>query len=347
MTESARSVPLEVLCCPVCRGDLRETGTSERALQCVACARVFPVIMGIPDLRIFSDPYIDIETDRAEARRLANLATDTDLAGLVNAYYRRPGRKTTPEQERRFAAGLLMAGARSAATLEAWQRSDGDAAPGVRLLDLGCGTGPLLLHAAGAFSDAIGVDIGVRWLVIARKRLQEAGRDAPLLCACAEALPLRDGARDVVAAESTVEVTRDPAAALREAYRVLSPGGRVWLTTPNRWSLGPDPHLGVPAGGWWPRPLLERYVRRQGALMPKRRLLSARSLTSLLRESGFENIRLGVPGLPAPMLEGRSLSLRVAGGAYERLRNVPAMRELLLAIGPLLLATGRRPRPSA
>ncbi len=342
MTTSAHSVPLAELCCPACGGALRETGTSEPELRCEACSRIYPVILGIPDLRLFADPYIALEADRAKGRRLAERARDTDFNGLVSAYYAMPDTEDTAQQARLFAAGLRRAPARSAATLEAWQRQDGRPVAGARFLEIGCGTAPLLVHAGRVFTDVIGVDIAFRWLVVARKRLEEAGVDVPLVCACAEALPFRAATRDVVAAESTFEVVRDPAAGMTEVHRVLRPGGSLWMTTPNRLSLGPDPHLGVPAGGWWPRALLERHVRRTGALPPQRQLFSASSLASRLHDTGFEAVRLGLPDLPADAREGLPPLLAAAAAVYGITKHLPVAKQLLLAVGPVLLATARR-----
>jgi ubiquinone/menaquinone biosynthesis C-methylase UbiE len=298
-------------------------------------------VLGIPDLRVFADPYIDIEADRAKGRRIAERYADSDFAGLVRFYYSITD--TVPEdQARRFTAGLLGAPARAAATLDAWEQLAGSPATG-RFLEVGCGTAPLLQHAAARFGDVIGVDIAFRWLIVARKRLEEAGRAARLVCACAEALPLRAETWDVVAGESTLEVTREPGTAASEVFRVCRAGGRLYLTTPNRWSLGPDPHLGVPAGGWWPSSWLAAYARRHAALPPQRHLFSAATIRDLLRKAGFEDVRLALPDVAPAQRRSMSLTTGAAADLYQSAKGIPVFREMLLAVGPLLLATARRP----
>src|SRR5438132_4470724 len=94
--------------CPWCRGGLDPAGAGEPELVCRSCARRFPVIAGIPDLRIFADPYIDIEADRAKARALAARLDDYDFAGLLAHYY--DTTSVVPARDaRRYARGLLGA----------------------------------------------------------------------------------------------------------------------------------------------------------------------------------------------------------------------------------------------
>lgn len=100
------------------------------------------------------------------------------------------------------------------------------AAPGTRLLDVGCGGGQLLAHAAAAGLSGTGVDV-------ARGALAAAERAAPgavLRLADAHELPFDDAAFDLVALVQVLEHLADPLVALREAVRVLAPGGAVRAT---------------------------------------------------------------------------------------------------------------------
>ena len=108
--------------CPHCRQELSESvGGADPELVCQGCQRRFPVICGIPDLRIFPDPYISFEGDRTKARMLFSRFRDLDFAGLVSLYY-----DVTPETPHKDVvlntARLTHAVARSAATLEAFLR---------------------------------------------------------------------------------------------------------------------------------------------------------------------------------------------------------------------------------
>lgn len=331
------------ICCPLCKGDLRETGDRQWELRCDACDRQFPVILGIPDLRIFPDPYIGIEADRTKGLRLAERFDDLDFAGLVDFYYSITD-VVPPKHARQYRRGLMGAAARAEAALAAWESCNGasDCSGSGSLLDIGCGTAPLLRVAAPRFDKLIGIDIAFRWLVVAKKRLAEASLDLPLICACAEALPLPDNAFDRVVADSVIEHVRDQSRALAEAYRVMRPGGRLFLATPNRLSLGPDPHVGIWAGGFLPRALIDACVRRQGGIPPRRRLLSTFALSRLLGKAGFTRCHIFLPDFPAGQRAHFSIWMNRAIGFYHAAKRLPVSRHMLYLFGPLFYAVGEK-----
>jgi ubiquinone/menaquinone biosynthesis C-methylase UbiE/uncharacterized protein YbaR (Trm112 family) len=335
------------LICPACHADLAAAATaadsavtSDQALVCLGCARRYPVLLGIPDLRLWPDPYIGLEEDRVKARMLAEQCAGLSFSAAVELYYR----VTTvvpPFQARRFARSLLAAVERSAALMRTLEQGAPMARDG-SLIDIGCGTAPLLVAARGRCERIAGVDIALRWLVIAQKRLAEAGLSAPLICACAEALPFRSGSFDLAVAEATLEHLRDQSAGLRECHRVLREGGRIFLATPNRHSLGPDPHTGLPAGAMLPRGITATYVRRKGGIPPKRHLLTARSLRRELQQVGFEDIVIDTPEIPAVQRASFGRLTRVGIDIYHAVKRLPGAGAALRAIGPILHAVARK-----
>jgi SAM-dependent methyltransferase len=104
-------------------------------------------------------------------------------------------------------------------------------APGGRMLDLGCGTGTLVLMASRRCPGAtvIGVDGDPTILGIARRKAQRAGISVQLDEGMAYALPYEDGSFDaVVSTLAFHHLTPDQQArALAEVRRVLRPDGRL------------------------------------------------------------------------------------------------------------------------
>jgi ArsR family transcriptional regulator len=96
--------------------------------------------------------------------------------------------------------------------------------PAWRVGDLGCGTGELAALVAPFVRQIIAVDSSSAMLDAARERLGDVG-NVELRAGEIEALPLADGALDVALLFLVLHHVADPARALREAARVLAPGG--------------------------------------------------------------------------------------------------------------------------
>jgi SAM-dependent methyltransferase len=94
---------------------------------------------------------------------------------------------------------------------------------GTRVLDVGCGTGLVLVLAAQRGGVVAGVDVTPELLAVARERLP----DADLREADMERLPFADEAFDAVLGVNAFQFAGDPVRALREAVRVVRPGGLV------------------------------------------------------------------------------------------------------------------------
>jgi len=327
------------ICCPVCLGELRWSTATHEQFDCQACQAAYPVICGIPDLRIFDDPYISLQDDREKGRRLADAAASLDFTGLIDHYYAST-KVVTPQQAALYRRGLLAAGARAAGALDAWEQTANRTPPG-RLLEIGCGTGPLLVSASQRGYRPVGVDIAFRWLIVGRKRLEEAGVDMPLICACAEALPFPDGHFDRVVLDSVIEHVRDQDRVLAQCKRVSAPDAALYLATPNRFSIGPDPHTGFLAGSLYPQALTAALVKRQGGIPPKRQLLSIFSLRRKLTQAGFSGNRQFLPDVPEAQRKHFSALLRFVIDCYHICLRIPGIRHLLFIIGPVICSVSQ------
>ena len=105
-----------------------------------------------------------------------------------------------------------------------------DLRPGQRVLDLGSGGGlDVLLSARRVAPDglAYGLDMTDDMLTLAERNRLEAGiTNATFLKGTIENVPLPSASIDVVISNCVINLSTDKDAVLREAFRVLRPGGR-------------------------------------------------------------------------------------------------------------------------
>ena len=102
--------------------------------------------------------------------------------------------------------------------------------PGEVVLDLGSGGGIDVLLSArrvGPSGKAYGLDMTDDMLALARENQRAAGlENVEFLKGEIEAIPLPDGSVDVIISNCVINLSADKGQALREAFRVLKPGGR-------------------------------------------------------------------------------------------------------------------------
>lgn len=97
------------------------------------------------------------------------------------------------------------------------------------ILDIGCGLGMYVRRLRDFSTRVYGMDVDA-------PRVKQGARNGTpnLMIAAAEHLPIRDGCLDVVVLNEVIEHVQDDTATLREAVRVLRPGGTVIIYAPNR-----------------------------------------------------------------------------------------------------------------
>jgi SAM-dependent methyltransferase len=128
-----------------------------------------------------------------------------------------------------------------------------------RVLDVGSGVGTFVMgcrrrgiRALGVEPDRIGQGSQLSSLRIARKRTTES----VFVAATGEELPFADGSFDLVTMNQVIEHVRDQTMCLREAVRVLKPGGAIYIACPNYLRFY-EPHYKI---AWLP--LLPRFLGR-------------------------------------------------------------------------------------
>lgn len=310
--------------------------------ECTTCQRIYPVVCGIPDFRVWPDPYIAAEDDWTKGERVWNEGHGR-FGEMLEAYWRLTPDVPAPMAARfvryaRVGAARGLSRCRRIASLRARPLDRGDT-----LLDVGCGSGGLVVAASKSVGTVVGVDIAARWLLVAQAQLREAGvENALLVCACAEYLPFPDGAFTIAVANDVLEHCQDQALLLSDVRRVLKPQGLLMLSTQNRWSLRGEPHVRLWGVGFLPRRLMARYVHwLRGVPYRFIRLVSPRELTGLLRQAGFEPLRRLLPEIAPEELEGLPAGERRLVGIYETLSRTPGLRAVLLQVGPVLEVVAR------
>ena len=155
---------------------------------------------------------------------------------------------------------------------------------GSRLLEIGCGAGNLLLQAAVGGSYPVALDLSMQALTFVRSRLEEA-ESAPealsgFTCtqAIGESLPFREDVFDCILLSEVIEHLEAPQISIREAARVLCPGGRLLITTPNYRSFWPVMEWAVDRLNMAPKMAGEQHISR----------FHPASLAKLLAESGLK-----------------------------------------------------------
>jgi len=147
-----------------------------------------------------------------------------------------------------------------------------DRKPG-KLLEVGCGNGQMLRRMKDEGWDVTGIEIDAQAGIFA----QLAVGAASVYIGSLEEAALPDDSFNAITMNHVVEHLHDPIGVLGECYRILKPGGRLVLVTPNTQSLG---HA--------------RFNRNWVGLDPPRHLYlySPSSLSTLAQQAGFGEVNI-------------------------------------------------------
>jgi ubiquinone/menaquinone biosynthesis C-methylase UbiE len=324
-------MPLIEFTCPLCHHPLRH---ETDAYVCERDQKRFPVTFGIPDFRIFHEELVKPSFEGSL------------VAGLVKEYPQRSFKEFIEFDQsldpampsrllRRRRAHILGGYLRAKNSLAEIHRLGGLSEKG-RFLELGCGTGGFLVAAADMFESAIGLDLSLPRLIIAKKQLEETGRQAVLIAANAEFLPFPDESFHLVVGSDVIEHVENSFGALQESYRVLKSHGTIFLATPNRWSLTPEPHVNVWGVGWLPNAWREPYVQLVRKL-PYRHihLLNWFELRQLLRQTQFRQWQIVLPSFSSEQAAQLPNWARRVVPLYHTVTGFPLTRWLACLFGPL------------
>lgn len=213
-------------------------------------------------------------------------------------------------------------------------------AAGVRVLEIGVGMGADYVEWLKAGARATGVDLSPESLARTRRRCEQAGYKPDLHVADAESLPFADDTFDVVYSYGVMHHSPDTPLCVREARRVLKPGGEARIMVYHHPSL-----TGLM--------LWLRYGVLRGKSLRKTvydHLESPGTKTYTQDEAlrlmkGFEDIRLQQEFSPGDLLLNQPSS-RFQGSFYRliwKLYPRPLARKFFRNWGLFLLISARKP----
>lgn len=318
--------------CPLCRGELE---VADGAYRCLPCDRTYPVHGGIPDFRVFPDPYLDFAADRHRTDLVLGELDRRGLEQLLEFYWSHSD-ITPANLKTQFIGNALRGEARARRVL---RLLDGptfrEPVAAARVLEVGSGSGNFLVEAVQRYPLVVGTDIGMRWLHISRRRFRDRGLpDPPLVCCCAEHLPFADGQFDLAVCCSTLEFARDPARVLAEGARILTAAGVFYLDTVNRFSLARNPYADLWGVGFLPRAWQPAYVRaRRQTPFEMIRMVSLPELKRLAGRA-FRRVQIELPDVDDEILGQLPARTRLQVQAYRWLKGWTPFRQILRWVAP-------------
>lgn len=183
--------------------------------------------------------------------------------------------------------------------------------PGSSVLDVGCGYGAFVAAAARQGFAAVGVE---RAPVELRHARRTAGRR--IVDGDGLRLPVGDGAVDAVTLWNVLEHVEDVDGTLREAGRVLRPGGTLVAIAPNYAVVRREAHYHLLWAPGLRGERAARYLRARGRdprfFLDQVRPCTNRQVRAALRRHGFEVRSLTAAKLRAPAAVAGGRSRRIA-----------------------------------
>lgn len=277
-------------CCPVCKGTLKE---ADGALSCASCGARWPVSDGIPCFLTTGElPEYQLSADMAGLVRQAR-ALGWRLA--LEEHLGQAGKRRAYAQE--YVSSEARADFRFLMTLP----------ENPVVLDVGSGWGNIAIAFARHAGQVFALDTTFANLQFVRERaIQEDVPNLTTLLGDAASLPLPERSCDAVLMVGVLEwvawgregsTPRElQLAALREAHRVLRPGGQLYVAIENRYSVKSfvgfkEPHTGLRFVSLLPRPFANRYSRAARGQAFREYTYSSPELDALLNAAGFGTIQ--------------------------------------------------------
>jgi len=259
--------------------------------------------------------YYTHETTTTERKPIEDLSKLRKFRRkLMNGYYNyHHGTQRAPHHK--LGALLLLFYPRLRKTKNAEFRYLHKPQPGQSLLDVGCGNGEFLSLAAEVGWDVSGVDPDPKAVELAKNRGHKV-----LLGDIGRYTESRE-IFDVITMNHVIEHLHDPSEYVKAAYRLLKPGGTLYIDTPNIESAGAKKYQKDWRGLEAPRHLV---------------LFSKQGLSNILVRNGFSKIRFSRRPEVRAGIALKSFRIQLGKSPYSNIPKRLPLRLFLEAIFPRL-----------
>ncbi len=168
----------------------------------------------------------------------------------------------------------------------------------LRVLDLGSGRGSFLVELAVRGVKSSGIELSLDYINQTLNKAKQAKVVVDVRQGVGESLPFPDKSFGFVNLSEVIEHVNNPDEVMREVFRTLIFGGKVYVSVPSRFSFK-DPHFHLYFVNWLPRSLSDIFIslfgkhkKYQGDI-GKQRLKELHYYTDagarhLFRQVGFE-----------------------------------------------------------
>ena len=146
--------------------------------------------------------------------------------------------------------------------LELWTERNRRSGP-IDVVDIGCGAGTQALLWAQLGHRVRGLDVNQPLLHVGRERASKSGLKVEFELGTATSLPFQTASADVCLLPELLEHVADWEACVREAVRILRPGGVLYMSTTN-WLCPVQDEFNLPLYSWYP-PALKRHFEKLAA----------------------------------------------------------------------------------
>jgi len=275
--------------CPACQSRLQN---GEGGLKCTSCEHTYPIVDGIPIFILQQHYYGEISQDR-----MRSLIEDSKRDGYKEAirkYLDNEFVHTYVADEHRAKWMELLPLERHST-----------------VLDVGCGWGTTAIPISRQVGTVVAMDATYERVKFVEVRAgQTHAQNVVPVVASALELPLASGQFDLVtfngvlewlgASDATINAKQCQMKALEEAFRVLKPGGLIYIGIENRFSLryflgDPDDHSFIRFTSLLPRWLADVYCMMRGGKPYNTYTHSLGVYQAMLTEAGFNGLKTYYP----------------------------------------------------